>query len=161
VAGVSRRPSARRDRLVSIGHLARRFTTSLSPRPPSAGDEAWARGWLTDEEIALWAAMPPADRRHAIEVARRFRDRRADATRPQMAGGLLHDVGKVHAGLGTFGRVAATIVGPRTRRFRQYHDHEQIGANMAAQAGSDPVTVALIRGHGPAAADLRAADDSI
>ena len=78
-----------------------------------------------------------------------------------MAGALLHDVGKVQSGLGTWGRVAATVVGPRTRRFRQYHDHEQIGANMAAQAGSDPATVALIRGDGPAAADLRAADDSI
>jgi hypothetical protein len=32
---------------------------------------------------------------------------------------------------------------------------------MAAAAGSDPATVAIIRGQGPAAADLRAADDSI
>jgi hypothetical protein len=146
---------------VSVGHLARRFATSLSPRPPSADDETWARRWLSDEEIVLWSAMRAADRRHAVEVARRFRDLRPDATRPQTAGALLHDVGKVQSGLGTFGRVAATIVGPRTRRFRQYHDHEQIGAAMAAVAGSDPATVALIRGQGPAAAELRAADDSI
>jgi HD domain len=161
VAGVSRRSSTRRDRVVSVAHLSRRFATSLSPRPPSADDETWARGWLTDEEILLWVAMPAADRRHAIEVARRFRDLRPDATRPQTAGALLHDVGKVQSGLGTLGRVAATVVGPRTRRFRQYHDHEEIGAAMAADAGSDPVTVATIRGRGPAAADLRAADDSI
>ena len=32
---------------------------------------------------------------------------------------------------------------------------------MAAAAGSDPTTVALIRGEGTAASDLRAADDSI
>jgi hypothetical protein len=146
---------------VSAAHLARRFATSLSRRPPSADDETWARRWLSDEEVPLWAAMPSADRRHAVEVARRFRDLRPDATRPEAAGALLHDVGKVQSGLGTFGRVAATIVGPRTRRFRQYHDHEQIGAAMAAMAGSDPATVALIRGQGPAAADLRAADDSI
>ena len=160
MAGVSRRPSARRDRVVSIAHLARRFATSVSPRPPSPDAETWARGWLTDEEVELWMAMPAADRRHAIEVARRFRDLRPDATRRETAGALLHDVGKVQSGLGTWGRVAATIVGPRTRRFRQYHDHEQIGAAMAATAGSDPLTVALIRGQGPAAADLRAADDS-
>ena len=60
---------------------------------------------------------------------RRFLELRPAATRPQMAGALLHDVGKVQSGLGTWGRVAATIVGPRTRRFRQYHDHEQIGAD--------------------------------
>jgi hypothetical protein len=161
VAGVSGRPPARRDGVVSIAHLVRRFATSLSPRPPSAEDEAWARRWLTDEEIMLWAAMPVADRRHAIEVTRRFRGLRPDATRAQTAGALLHDVGKVQSGLGTLGRVAATMVGPRTRRFRQYHDHGEIGAAMAADAGSDPATVAIIRGRGPAAADLRAADDSI
>ena len=76
-----------------------------------------------------------------------------------MAGALLHDVGKVEAGLGTFSRVVATVVGPRTRRFRLYHDHEALGARLAAAAGADVVTVALIEGRGPAAADLRAADD--
>lgn len=78
-----------------------------------------------------------------------------------MAGALLHDVGKSASSLGTFGRVVATVVGPRSMRLRRYHDHEAIGAEMAAGAGSDTVTVALIRGTGPAADDLRAADDSI
>ena len=94
-------------------------------------------------------------------MARRFLARARRRLAPRSAGALLHDVGKVPSGLGTWGRVVATLVGGRTRRFRQYHDHEQIGANLAAQAGSDPVTVALIRGTGPAAADLQAADDSI
>ena len=76
-----------------------------------------------------------------------------------MAGALLHDCGKVESGLGTFGRVLATVVGPRTDRFRAYHDHEAIGAALAAAAGADPVTTALIEGRGPAAADLLAADD--
>ena len=91
-------------------------------------------------------------------VARRFLDRRPAADRAEVAGALLHDVGKVEAALGTFGRVAATIVGPRTERFRTYHDHEAIGARLAAAAGSDAVTVALIEGRGPAAEDLRTAD---
>ena len=146
---------------MSFVHLARRFAASLSRRPPSPDDEVWARTWLTGAEAELWVAMPNADRRHAVEVTRRFLARRSGATRPEIAGALLHDVGKVQSELGTWGRVAATIVGPRTRRFRQYHDHEQIGANMAAQAGSDRVTVALIGGQGPAADDLGAADDSI
>ena len=103
--------------------------------------------------------MSNADRRHAVLVARRFAERRPGATRAEMAGVLLHDAGKVEAGLGTFGRVVATIVGPRTARFREYHDHEAIGARRAEEAGSDPVTVALIEGRGPAAADLQAADE--
>jgi hypothetical protein len=146
---------------VSAGHLVRRFVTSLSRQPPTAEAEAWAQGWLTAGEGELWAAMPAADRRHAIDVARQFVARRPQASRGEIAGALLHDVGKVSSRLGTFGRVAATLVGPRTRRFRLYHEHEAIGATMAAQAGSEQVTVALIRGAGPAAADLRAADDSI
>jgi hypothetical protein len=144
---------------VSAGHLARRFATSLSSAPPPAADVEWAQQWLSPAEHDLWAQMPAADRRHSIEVARRFVARRPDATPAEMAGALLHDAGKVEAGLGTFGRVVATLVGPRTRRFRLYHDHEAIGARLATAAGSDPETVALIEGRGPAAADLAAADD--
>ena len=57
-----------------------------------------------------------------------------------MAGALLHDVGKLESGLGTLARVVATIVGPRTARFRRYHDHERIGADLLVAAGSTPVT---------------------
>ena len=78
-----------------------------------------------------------------------------------MAGALLHDVGKTAAGFGTLARVVATVVGPRTKRLREYHDPEAIGAARAEAAGSDPVTVALVRGEGEAADDLQSADDSI
>ncbi len=146
---------------MNVLHLARRFFTSLSHRPPTPDDMTWARSWLADDEAALWSAMPVTDRRHSIDVARRFRERRPAAPRVEMAGALLHDVGKTASGLGTLRRVVATLVGPRTDRLRRYHDHEAIGADMAARAGSDPVTVALIRGEGPGADDLQAADDSI
>jgi hypothetical protein len=141
------------------GHLLRRFVGSLSRRPPDAADETWAGDRLLAGEQALWERMGAADRRHSIVVARRFTARRPDATRAEVAGALLHDCGKVESGLGTFGRVLATAVGPRTARFRAYHEHEAIGAGLAATAGADPATVALIEGRGPAAADLRAADD--
>ncbi len=144
---------------MTAGHLARRFATSLSRRSPSAADDAWARHWLTPAEAELWRSMSNADRRHSIEVARRFLARRPSATPAEAAGALLHDVGKLDAGLGTFGRVVATVVGPRTDRFRRYHDHEAIGGRWLAAAGSDPVTVELVAGVGAAAADLRAADD--
>jgi hypothetical protein len=144
---------------VNLAHLARRFAASMSKAPPSAADEAWAMTFMTTAEAHLWSRMMVQDRRHSIEVARRFLERRPEATREEMAGALLHDVGKLQAGLHTFGRVVATLVGPRTARFREYRDHEAIGAGMVAAIGADPVTVALVAGEGPAAADLRAADD--
>jgi hypothetical protein len=145
--------------MASPGHLVRRFVGSLSRQPPSAADEGWVRGWLADAEWKLWQQMAVADRRHAVLVARRFVDRRPSATRAEMAGALLHDIGKIDAGLGTLARVLATLVGPRTDRFRRYHDHERIGAGLLERAGSDAVTVALVAGAGDAFADLCAADD--
>jgi hypothetical protein len=102
--------------------------------------------------------MSNQDRRHTVAVARRFALIRPDATRAELAGALLHDVGKIECGLGTFGRVAATLIGPRGRRFRSYHDHEAIGARLAAAAGSDPASVELIAGDGPAFDDLERCD---
>ncbi len=143
----------------SLGHLARRFRGSLSRAEPATADVAWAHALLLPREAALWSRMAVQDRRHAIEVARRFAACRPGATPAEMAGALLHDVGKQVAGLGTFARVVATVVGPRTARFRQYHEHEALGAALLADAGSDPVTIELVHGRGPAALDLRAADD--
>lgn len=77
-------------------------------------------------------------------VARRFVLACPDATQAHMAAALLHDCGKLAAGLGIWGRVAATVIGPRTHRFRIYADHERLGAVMLESAGSDPVTVALV-----------------
>ncbi|MEX0847828.1 MAG: hypothetical protein WD023_08610 [Ilumatobacteraceae bacterium] len=142
-----------------LAHLARRFVGSLSTVPPSVQDERWAESHLLAHERSMWRTMSNADRRHATQVARRFVDRRPDAPRAEMAGALLHDVGKVACGLGTFGRVAATVVGPRTDRFRRYHDHERIGADALAAGGSDACTVALVRRSGPAAHALDQADD--
>jgi hypothetical protein len=149
-----------RGALAHLGHLARRFAGSLSRRPPTVVDEAWAESHLLRDERELWRSMSNVDRRHAIEVARRFAALRPDASRAEMAGALLHDVGKVASGLGTAGRVVATTVGPRTARFRTYHDHERLGAEMLASAGSDVATVDLVARRGPAARDLGGADNT-
>ena len=83
---------------------------------------------------------------------------RTPATRAEIAGALLHDVGKIECGLGTWGRVAASVVGGRTERFRTYQDHEHVGSRLAAAAGSDPATVELIDERGPAYATLEVCD---
>lgn len=143
----------------SLVHLARRFATSLSSTPPPASDTAWAVEQMSLAEAELWERMSVQDRRHSILVARRLVEFAPEASRPEVAGALLHDVGKLDSGLGTFRRVVATIVGPRTHRFRRYHDHERIGAEMLVTAGSEQVTIELVQGRGEHAVELRRADD--
>ena len=106
--------------------------------------------------------MSDSDRRHAISVARRVLaalGSRAD--RPVLAAALLHDMGKTACGLGTLGRVVATLAGLVARdraqawssatgikrRIAIYLSHPELGADQLAQAGSDPLTVAWAREH--------------
>jgi hypothetical protein len=139
-------------------HLALRFVTSLSGHPPDVSEEVWAECHLLPGEIDLWRRMNNRDRRHSAKVARRFVAARPDATRAEIAGALLHDVGKIECDLGTWGRVAASVVGGRTERFRVYQDHEFIGSQLAETAGSDPATVELIDERGPAYPTLEVCD---
>lgn len=149
-------------------HLTGRLAGSLWPGGPASAGERWARSWLLPGEVRLWARLSGPDRRHALGVAREV-DRQlgvapaGGARRPIMAAALLHDVGKVDAGLGTWARVAATAVavklgrhrvaawdGPgRTWRARagRYVTHDSRGAALLAAAGSDPFTVAWASEH--------------
>ena len=142
-----------------VAHLARRFVGSWSRRPPADADVVWAWGHLLPREATLWNRLSVADRRHSVAVARRFMALVPEALPVHIAGALLHDVDKVESDLGTLGRVMATVVGPRTERFRNYHDHEAIGVRLLEEAGSDPATIELVASSGPMAAALRAADD--
>lgn len=143
---------------MTVGHLVRRFLGSLSSREVSAADLGWAHSMLLPGEAALWDRMVVQDRRHSIQVARRFVHLMPDASRDHVAAALLHDVGKVECDLGTTMRVVATLVGPRTERFRRYHRHEAIGVALAEAAGSSAATLDLLEWHGAAAPLLRAAD---
>lgn len=146
-------------RVLHLGHLVRRFFGSLSRREPDVADSRWVDSQLLDGEARLWHRMSAADRRHSIAVGRRFESLGGPWSREEVAGALLHDVGKLDAELGALARVAATIVGPRTDLFRRYHDHERIGAGLLAAAGSSPVTVELVLGRGRAAGVLAEADN--
>ena len=144
-------------------HLVRRFFGSLSPRGPPREDETWVQETLLPGERELWARMSRADRRHAAGVARQVeRFLGPGATRPVLAAALLHDVGKVASGLGTYGRVVATLAGAAagretaqvwskskgiTRRVGLYLRHAELGAEMLEVAGSDPLTVVWAREH--------------
>ena len=128
-------------------HLVRRFFQSLSPRYPATSETASLRSLMTDSEFALWASMVAADQRHSLKVVERFRWRLSDASTAEIVGVALHDVGKVRSGLGTFGRVVATLVGPHTRRFATYHDHERVGLEMLRECGSTHEVLAILEGN--------------
>jgi hypothetical protein len=157
-------------------HLTRRFVGSLRPTGPSAEDQAWARSFLLPGESALWSRLSNADQRHSVTVARDVVRRLGDdATRPVLAAALMHDVGKVTSGLGTFARVGATVVGTVVGRERpggrigSYLRHDELGAHLLEVAGSDTLTVTWAAEHhlppdrwsldARVAAALKAADD--
>lgn len=192
-------------RFGSPRHLVGRFVDMLDPSAPPAAETAWACAHLGPNEQALWARMSGPDRRHAVVVARRAVSILTEPTAARagpgsaragpgsagpggsLAGGgggdavvaaaLLHDVGKVEAGLGPVGRAAATVAGvvaPRQAaagegRVARYLTHDRRGAALLEAAGSDPLVVAWAREHHlpparwtvPAAVGsaLKAADD--
>jgi hypothetical protein len=149
--------------VASASHLVRRFFGSVLPVGPSAVDEEWVQERLLPAEHDLWRRMSGADRRHAVGVARRVeRGLGHEATRPVLAAALLHDVGKAESGLGTYGRVVATLSARAAgrdmattwrrqrgfaRRVGLYLHHDEIGGDLLELAGSDPLTVAWAREH--------------
>lgn len=133
-----------------VTHLARRLFGSFDRRVIGETDLREVDAILDSHERALWQSMRIEDRRHSLIVLRRFVRIFPNPTRAILAGVLLHDVGKTVSDLGPWRRVIATLCGPRGRRFRAYHDHESIGAVMAAQNGSAALTVEIIKGTCPA-----------
>lgn len=145
-------------------HLAKRFFGSLSNDPPAPDDDRWIRSHLLPGEIVLWEKMSAPDRRHSVQVTRSVTQERPDAPRPVIAAAILHDVGKVISGFGTYGRVAATVfwavvpgrargriahrwangegMGRRrlVRSLGEYRTHPEMGRDLLVQAGSDTFT---------------------
>ena len=139
-------PVARRPSRPTVRRLA------VASRAASPRTTAWVDSQLLDGESQLWQRMS-ARRPSPLDRGRPpLRVERLRWTRDEMAGALLHDVGKLDSGPRHGRRVVATIVGPRTRRFRRYHDHERIGADMLARGRVRPtITVDLV----PSATDSR------
>lgn len=146
-------------------HRVRRFFTSLVPGRPSGQDLAWAGTFLTDDECRLFAKMAATDQRHLLGVAKAVERHGVDGQPPErwvMAAALLHDIGKTVAGLGTYGRVVATLseaVGGAsmatawtessgfTRKVGLYLQYPALGADLLRLAGSDERVVAWAAEH--------------
>ena len=131
---------------LSAGHLVRRFFGSLAPRRLTADERTWVDTHLSAAEAELWHRAGRADQRHTLGVAQRATAALGDdATDPVVAAALLHDIGKLESGLGTYGRVMATLsakvagrdmgeawsqTSGMTRKIGLYLRHESIGADV-------------------------------
>ena len=146
MGGLSRRSPA--GGVEALIHLARRFFQSILDQGPDAAEEAWLLGMLSEREAALYAHMSAVDRSHALRSARCP----ALADDAQRVAAALHDVGKIRAGLGTWARVGATVVGAvlpglLKGRWADYRDHPRLGAAMLRDAGSAELTVGWAAEH--------------
>ncbi len=139
-------------------HLSRRFVGALWWGSPPSVDDAWVRTFITPAEYEVWVRLANHDRRHSIGVARRVQVALAGtehADQPEwLEAALLHDVGKLDARLGVFGRVGATLAGSAaghdmadvwatkrgiTRRVGLYLKHGELGGTRIRLAGgSEP-----------------------
>lgn len=117
-------------------HLVRRAMTSFRNHPVSAGERQIAESILMPAEFLLWERMQHRDQRHSLEVLKRFDNLIPQANRDERAAALLHDVGKCESSLGWVGRILATLFGARTRSFRVYLQHEEIGLRLLEGAAS-------------------------
>ncbi len=116
-------------------------------RPDAAALRAVAAEHLSAKQLALFDALSPYDQQHAVEVLERLRQEGGmEADLAQAA--LLHDAGKAFARTRLWHRVAHVLAPERdSRLLRAYARHAEIGAELAEQAGTSPVAVALIREH--------------
>jgi hypothetical protein len=164
--------------MARLGHLVRRFVTSVRGRTPSEFDRQWAEGFLSPGERGLWDRMSPVDQAHSVDVARRVSAGLPDIDDVVIVAALMHDVGKIEADAGVTLRVLATLVGPLLSRSRleawprlAAHVHyPEIGASLLVEVGSDPLVCTWAGEHHDApgrssldpavAAGLRRADDA-
>jgi putative nucleotidyltransferase with HDIG domain len=136
----------------ALVHLFTRFFTSLFARAPNDAHVAHVARVLTPAELELWQSMSRPDRAESMATLDRLPTETA-ANPVWAAAALLHDVGKTRSGLGTFGRVFATLrgtLGDPARaggRAGAYLRHAEIGAEALQQAGARAEVVAWARAH--------------
>ena len=143
--------------MTRAGHLVRRFAGSVRPRPLERAAADLVRDTLRPEELACWERLGPADRAESVATARAVVGALgSDADPTWVAAALLHDVGKVEAGLGAIGRSAATVAAALagswrarawTGRFGRYVNHDELGADRLRAAGARPVAASWAAVH--------------
>jgi hypothetical protein len=131
------------------GYLLRRQVDALKRVGASPADQAWVASLLLPAELDLWRRLSGHDQHHSVEVARGVERRLAgtpyEGDGRWLAAALLHDIGKMVAGLSPLERVLATLLGRLVSVGR---------ARRWATAASGPLRrLGLYLIHGPAGAD--------
>ena len=143
-------------------HRVRQFAAHLRARVDAA-EERTAAELLTPDALRLFAGMPVADRRHALDVVARLLGRGVD-DRDVLTAALLHDAAKGHQ-MRLWHRVAGVVLEaaspPVLRRladpdpaswrhpFHLYLHHPTLSAELAVAAGASERAGAFIRGRVP------------
>jgi hypothetical protein len=152
--------------------LGRHVVARVSPVERAALAE-----WLTPAQLALFDAMPAADRRHGLDVVAALRDAGVEDSDAHLAG-LFHDAGKGRS-IRLWHRVAwslGELLGPWVHglaarlpggadAMARLRDHAERSAELAAAVGCPARSVALIRGDSAAGGEalllaLNAADEA-
>jgi putative nucleotidyltransferase with HDIG domain len=126
--------------------------------------DALVAEWLNSAEIPLFRRYTPNDQQHALRVVRHLQQ--INATDPSLIkAALIHDIGKTQLALTVWDRcliVLASLLMPQraahwgldeSRRdswrkpFIVKQHHARWGAEMAAAAGCDSLTIELIARH--------------
>tara|TARA_B100000029_G_scaffold116149_1_gene108910 strand:+ start:2189 stop:2725 length:537 start_codon:yes stop_codon:yes gene_type:complete len=147
----------------NIAHLNKRFWVSLNPEQLPEEDLDWVRSQLSENEFAHWERLPLADQSHSFQVAKQTQSLIGGQEKSFIAAALLHDIGKLESGFGTFGRVFATVFCffyPPTRmekwqerdkglrrRLLDYSNHPSIGAKLLNDLDSQQETIAWVLEH--------------
>jgi putative nucleotidyltransferase with HDIG domain len=133
-------------------------------------DEAFARGYLNIQEMALFNQLPSFEKKHAVVVARKMLDAAhhyPDLDQQKLARlGLLHDIGKVaernsiltksvlvfirFSLPGLYHRLAD--LGKEHLRFRRFYIHKHhgvVGAELLEKIGVSGEILSVIAKHDP------------
>ncbi len=140
-----------------IANAAARTAQTAFPRL-AAPDDEWARLVLDAAEYELYMSLPPAERVHAVKVARCAERRGRDVPHEVLRAALLHDVGKAGSSGHVLHRVIAHLLPapdvppePRlrglagTRQAKRHHP--AYGALKVLETSGDPKVAWLIRHH--------------
>jgi putative nucleotidyltransferase with HDIG domain len=133
-------------------------------------DEAFARNYLRDEELALFNQLPGFEKKHAVVVARKLLE--LAVYNPELEQqklvrlGLLHDIGKIAERNSVLSKSCLVILryffpglydwlaerGRTDRRWRRFYIHKHhgaVGAEMLAKIGVSGEFLSIIKKHDP------------
>lgn len=146
-----------------VRYRLRQFWQELRAKSLSPGQSAEVQSILNSAEYELFCQFSPSDQQHSYRVMHMLQQN--GYTQPELLqAALLHDIGKTRATLHVWDRSlvvlgqrfvpekaeewgnSAEIRGLRKGFIVKAH-HPEWGANMAADAGSSALTVALIHRH--------------